>query len=76
MNPSHWMKIYQKTRVPGAYSTLGQSPNQPIIQYSEVSTPRIPPSSHVRISTPIHISDSVAGSGMRPEWDKYDVNLE
>ena len=61
-----------KNRIPGAYSTLGQSPNQPIIQYSEGSTPHIPPSSPVRISTPIHISDSMAGSGMRPELDKFD----
>ena len=38
-----------------AYSTLGVSPNQPIIQYSEGSTPHIPPSSHVSASTLINI---------------------
>ena len=56
-----------ENRIPGAHSTLGQ-----IIQYSWGSTPHVPPCSPVRISTPIHISDSMARSGTRPELDKFD----
>ena len=46
------------------YSTLGLSPNQPIIQYSEGSAPHIPPSSHVSVSTLINILDLIARNRM------------
>ena len=46
-----------------ANSTFGLSPNQPIIQYSEGSTPHVTPSSH--ISPPICISVAMAENEMK-----------
>ena len=48
----------------------------PIIQYSKGSTQHIPPSSHVIISTPINISDSMAGNVIALEWDEFNFIID